>query len=959
MHHTGLRTILLGTAISAWTCIAFAEPASAQAVPPPPPAGQDLGLEEIVVTATAKPTKKLETSISVSDLSADQLEQIAPQSTADILRDIPGIRSEASGGEGNANIAVRGLPIASGGGKYVQFQEDGLPVLQFGDIAFGNADGWFKSDYNIENVEVVRGGSASTFASDAPGAVFNFIDKTGLTEGGAVGLTSGLNYFHERLDADYGGPLADGWRFHVGGFYRAGDGIRSIDYLAENGGQIKANLTHELADGGFIRVNVEYLNDRTPAYQPLPIQENAGSSFSAIPGFDPLYGATQTKALQNTLSYDHSGNVISTSLSDGLHVETGAFGAEARFNLADDWQLDDKFRVAINAGDFVGPYPADVGTIASIAAGIGGAGSTVRYATGPNAGQVIVNPGGLNGNGLAVNTVLFNTATPDFNNYSNLLSTDKKFSSDSFGDVTVSAGLFTNIQDLVMDWHWTDYLLEVKGDNPQLLDVYNAKGVRVTQGGLVAYYASAFGCASCSRYYDMQYVTNAPFVDLAWHAGPLNVDGSLRYDVLDASGIYQQAAGTFLANPAGGLLLPAATAASGPIDQVSYNEEKLSYSIGANYELMPDLAIFARGSKGARFNADRALPSQADGEVPSYAGVDTVEQQEAGVKWSEKYFNLFVTGFHATTDEYGTNITNAGLSVYARSYESFGVETEFTAHYGPAALRGGVTYTDAKITADGQLGATDIGEAPQRQAKWVFQATPSYNTEDFSVGANIVGTTSSLASNPGSVIQPGFVTVGLFGQYFVNEQVQLSFNASNIFNSLAITEVDQGSGTPGQQYATARVIPGRAFELGIKYMFGAPSAASEPAAAPAPLPAPPPAAPPAAPVEAARSFQVFFDFDKSNITAAAAKVIQAAADAVRAGHVVQITVTGHTDTVGSAAYNQGLSERRAASVKGQLVADGVASGEITTLGVGKTGLLVPTADGVREPQNRRAEIVLQ
>ena len=85
----------------------------------------------------------------------------------------------------------------------------------------------------------------------------------------------------------------------------------------------------------------------------------------------------------------------------------------------------------------------------------------------------------------------------------------------------------------------------------------------------------------------------------------------------------------------------------------------------------------------------------------------------------------------------------------------------------------------------------------------------------------------------------------------------------------------------------------------------------------------------------------------------------APADAIKAGHVVQMTVTGHTDTVGSAAYNQALSERRAASVKAALVADGVAAGEITTIGAGKTALLVPTADGVREPQNRRAQIVLE
>ena len=143
--------------------------------------------------------------------------------------------------------------------------------------------------------------------------------------------------------------------------------------------------------------------------------------------------------------------------------------------------------------------------------------------------------------------------------------------------------------------------------------------------------------------------------------------------------------------------------------------------------------------------------------------------------------------------------------------------------------------------------------------------------------------------------------------------------------------------------------------LTVRVQFG------QPPAAPAPLPAvvTPPPAPPAKAPEVQRAFQVFFDFNKSDITAAAAKVIQAASDSVKAGHLTQINVTGHTDTVGSAKYNQALSERRAAAVKAQLVADGVPTAEIMTSGVGKTGLLVPTADGVREPQNRRAEIVLQ
>ena len=144
--------------------------------------------------------------------------------------------------------------------------------------------------------------------------------------------------------------------------------------------------------------------------------------------------------------------------------------------------------------------------------------------------------------------------------------------------------------------------------------------------------------------------------------------------------------------------------------------------------------------------------------------------------------------------------------------------------------------------------------------------------------------------------------------------------------------------------------------FGVRYEFWTPQVAQ------APLPAvvtPPPPAPVAKAPEVQRAFQVFFDFNKADITAAAAKVIQQASDSVKAGHMTQINVTGHTDTVGSAKYNQALSEHRAEAVKQQLIADGVPNGEIATSGVGKSGLLVPTADGVREPQNRRAEIVLQ
>jgi outer membrane protein OmpA-like peptidoglycan-associated protein len=124
---------------------------------------------------------------------------------------------------------------------------------------------------------------------------------------------------------------------------------------------------------------------------------------------------------------------------------------------------------------------------------------------------------------------------------------------------------------------------------------------------------------------------------------------------------------------------------------------------------------------------------------------------------------------------------------------------------------------------------------------------------------------------------------------------------------------------------------------------------------------PPPAAapPPPAPAPQATSFMVFFDWDRSNLSQQALATIQQAANAFRTRGSARITATGHTDTSGPENYNMALSLRRANAVKDALVRDGVPATAIAVIGKGETSLLVPTPDGVREPQNRRVEIVLQ
>jgi len=135
--------------------------------------------------------------------------------------------------------------------------------------------------------------------------------------------------------------------------------------------------------------------------------------------------------------------------------------------------------------------------------------------------------------------------------------------------------------------------------------------------------------------------------------------------------------------------------------------------------------------------------------------------------------------------------------------------------------------------------------------------------------------------------------------------------------------------------------------VGVRYNFGQP---------PPPPPSQPAAVPAAAP---ARSYLVFFDWDKATLSDRAREVIKNAADSSTKVQYTRIEVNGYTDTSGTKQYNQGLSIRRAKAVQGELVRNGVPATAITIQGFGDTNLLVPTGPGVREPQNRRVEIVIR
>ena len=177
---------------------------------------------------------------------------------------------------------------------------------------------------------------------------------------------------------------------------------------------------------------------------------------------------------------------------------------------------------------------------------------------------------------------------------------------------------------------------------------------------------------------------------------------------------------------------------------------------------------------------------------------------------------------------------------------------------------------------------------------------------------------------------------------------------------LSLTAEYRFFGIPGQRNVHRVALPvpspiptradqqyNNSFLFGVRYAFNVAAPVATPVQAPVPAQAP------------ARSYLVFFDWDKATLTDRARAIIKQAADNSTHVQYTRIEVNGYTDTSGTPQYNQGLSIRRAKAVQAELIKDGVPGNAITIQGFGETHLLVPTGPGVREPQNRRVEIIIR
>lgn len=764
-----------------------------------------LGLTALVVTGVVNPVSKLESSVSISTLDIRDTEQSAPRTTAEIFRTIPGIRSEASGGDGNTNITVRGVPISAGGSKYLQLQEDGLPVLQFGDIAFATADIFLRADNTVGRIEAIRGGSASTMASNSPAGIINFISKYGSVAGGSIRTTVGIDYNSFRVDFGYGAPLTDDLSYYLGGFYRLGEGPRTAGYNANNGGQLKMNLTKQF-DGGYARLHFKHLNDRSAAYMPMPLKvegTNADPTWGSIDGYDGNHGTMHSTYLLQNLGIGVDGELRRIDVADGMHPVSNAVGLEFVRKIGDGWKVENRARYAMNAGRFVAPFPAEIASASAMAESIGGEGATLKFTDGTSFGS-----------GLAMRIHMFDTELNNFNNFANDLKVSK-----SLGMADVTVGLYKSYQSISMSWLWNSYVMEVVGDGARLADVYAADGTKLSENGLYAYGVPAWGNC-CQRNYDTDYETTAPYASVAVEVNDaINVDASVRMDKGHVTGSFAGAVQTTYDVNNDGVISPNEESVSA-IDNanstpVDYEYDFLSYSTGANYKLNDDMAVFARYSRGGSAKADRLLfgrDQYMDGE--KMAAKDMIDQAELGYKHNLSFGGLFVTGFYAKTAEEGGYEATTQKTI-ENDYKAMGVEVEGAFDFGDIDVRGGLTYTNAEITS-----GDNKGNIPRRQPAVMFNLVPTYTMGGNSTGLSLIGQTKAYAQDSNELVMPGYLIVNVFVNVKIAEGLLATLNGNNLLNALGITESEEGSITENTvNYVRARPITGRTITVSLDYTF--------------------------------------------------------------------------------------------------------------------------------------------
>ncbi|QXT36104.1 TonB-dependent receptor [Sphingomonas sanguinis] len=779
--------------------------------------------EEVIVTGSARRQRRFDVSYAVNSLGQDDVKRLAPLNFADLLGKLPGIQVEATGGEVQNVTRVRGIPTDDG---YAVFQQDGLPLFHDINGNFFRGDSLNRYDLMTERVEVVRGGPAPIFASQAA-AIVNSITATGTdTTRGKVQATVGTTDLY-RLDAMQAGPLGERTYYAVGGYLRRDGGQRDNGFPNDRGGQIRANIKRDL-DNGSLKISVNYLNDHNTFYLPIPVADPRNPSVSLNPYINYFHGTLNSPAFRGvTLKYRDSAGVVRSEtrdLADGRHMEYGNIGLQYDAEFG-GWQFSAKTGYTQGKLSFDALYstsnPVDANSFANgfLSAANAAFGPVARlgYALSGTNGATAYDP--YAASGLVVQGQ-YRGVDSRFYSGQGDISVTRKFET-GFGTHDLRLGGYASAYGLTNKAIYQDYLMEVRGQ-PRTLDLvaYSATGAvlgSVTDKGVLRY-------GTTLNQGDVDSTVYAVYANDTWEVTPgLRIDGGIRHEWYNISGYGLTSTSVNLGDPT--------TLADNNVRSFDGGRQTrkdspvaTNWTVGINYDVSTHFGGYLRASH-------LEVPPQS----ASYYNINPVlvktqaDQYEAGLKASFGRNYLYMTGFYTKFDPFNASFVafnpttgrNDQAVPFIGQAEVKGVEVDGT--LAPARwffVSGSFTYQEPKYknlqNSSGADPSAVNGKQIIREPKIFGNIRPTFAFDAGSDQVEVYGRYEfvgrryvDLFNNTGL---PAYNTFGL-GATLTHGGFQFQVVGDNIFNNKGLTEgnprTDQLDGQTSRDAIYGRPIFGR------------------------------------------------------------------------------------------------------------------------------------------------------
>jgi iron complex outermembrane recepter protein len=831
------------------------------AQPPAAPAeNQQSSLDTIIVTGVTSQRTVLNSSVDVTPIDETQISQKAPRSTADVLQLIPGVFVESTAGPVSNNYSVRGLP--GGAQTFIMLQEDGMPVLYGG----GGDDEYFQNDITIGHVEALQGGTSAILGPNGAGMSVNFISRPlNFDEGEGIAKLMAATFGEQRADFYYSAPikaLGDGVAFMVGGYLDSDQGQRSNPFTYSTY-HIKAALEKKWDNGAFVKVTYKRWDEHDPYYADQPYRYVNGQ-VGGVPGLSTQYGNVLGPGFASIGLPDSTGTGTyfrNFNGSEGIHATGNQYRIDLNVPIGDQWTVFARSRFLQSNWDFNGIFPGS-------GAGNQGIGSALSYLT-PGAASPISSlltaglaafPGAtqfgirnlttgqitpasnvaalnaINGNGLLQQTVLNHQylATHDLGND---FGAKWNLEGNGWSNSLTLGGMYYRV------WQSNDQtgvatVINGVSNSSSIYDIeaLNAAGKplgSLTNNGLESYGDWGGGLWSNTLNSFSEYFND----EMALLDKKLHIDFGLRHE--DVNNVLNTG-NAFAVNPPVPAGLPGVapnlgTSFNGTFTRTQATAIPTSWTVGANYEILPYLSVYGRYADGNQTNGGNNLTAPT-----------RLSLSEAGVRFEgyglTSVLTYFHTNFNNQTYQYIQPNDAAIQGSVQANLRINGVDLDLTyrptfQNFDAFSIRVNATYQQPKL-ADVNTGefingeivnnaaaAQYNGNIVQRTPQVMYAIQPSYDLPnrwgDVYLRYEYTGKIFTDVGN--GLALPGYGVLSVGSDINFTDRIHLNLNVWNVTNALGLTEGNPNSGiteTVGSNgYFYARGIAGTNATATLTYKF--------------------------------------------------------------------------------------------------------------------------------------------